>query len=669
MSNKFPLFAAQVTKNFVAMNSNELFTIGVEKDLIWDHYLKSFPEGTNPVFRVNTEHDGSYDRNFIKNIGRLVTITDSNTLVSVWENCQDMPYPYNVVAEQMDKFVKSFAIADLFRTKEQRYGSLPTKEFLQDGVGAITWTHFYGAVPARFVSKTPASIMGNYKTAVHVFQRGLVELASEALQTVLDLISNNNLYRGDEFEAAIFSFASMQRTYSAPQTDEERNIFVWKYACDPASRFRNTAIGTLIQDLSEGVELEAAVRMYEAKVAPANYKRPTALITPSMITAGLKKLDELGLSNAVYRRAANIKDLTINNVLWASSPAEKAMRSDLEQSLLSSSQVKAPKPVKATGDNIGIDVFMRDVVPTAMTMELLFKNSLKPNLVSLTAPAEPSEAPTGLFAWNNDFAWSYIGNLTDSIKEKVKRAGGNTEAKLRVSLAWSNADDLDIHCDCPDGQIYFGNKMGILDVDMNAGGVQNATDPVENLSWSKPRDGQYTVNINQYNQRSMDNVGFQVELEFDGQVHLFSHPRAAVGNKRVLTFKIVKGEITDIKSELESSSTSKEVWSIKTETLVPVSALMYSPNHWDENQVGNKHWFFMLEGCFNNEPIRGIYNEYLNNKLNEHRKVFEVLGSKTMCPVVPDQLNGVGFSSTKEGVVTIKVASYSGEVKTYNVQF
>ena len=49
------------------------------------------------------------------------------------------------------------------------------------------------------------------------------------------------------------------------------------------ARFRNTVIGTLVQDLSAGVDLEVAVKSYETKVAPQNYKRPTALITKAMV--------------------------------------------------------------------------------------------------------------------------------------------------------------------------------------------------------------------------------------------------------------------------------------------------------------------------------------------------------------------------------------------------
>lgn len=54
-------------------------------------------------------------------------------------------------------------------------------------------------------------------------------------------------------------------------------------------------MGTLLIDLSNGVDLEKAVRAYENIMAPANYKRPTALITKKQIEAAQKKVEELGL--------------------------------------------------------------------------------------------------------------------------------------------------------------------------------------------------------------------------------------------------------------------------------------------------------------------------------------------------------------------------------------
>jgi hypothetical protein len=76
----------------------------------------------------------------------------------------------------------------------------------------------------------------------------------------------------------------------------------------------------------------------------------------------------------------------------------------------------------------------------------------------------------------------------------------------------------------------------------------------------------------------------------------------------------------------------------------------------------------MLEGCHNNEPARGIYNEFLHSSLERHRKVFEVLGDKTKCQPGHKQLSGVGFSSTRGDTMVVRVAGQNIN-KLYNVRF
>jgi hypothetical protein len=73
----------------------------------------------------------------------------------------------------------------------------------------------------------------------------------------------------------------------------------------------------------------------------------------------------------------------------------------------------------------------------------MFENRHAGNLLSLISPVDPT-AKT-MFKWPNNFCWSYAGELADSIKERVKRAGGAVDGDLRCSLSWFNYDDLDLH--------------------------------------------------------------------------------------------------------------------------------------------------------------------------------------------------------------------------------
>lgn len=652
----FPAFAAAVHSRLTDLSTHELFEVDATD--LFASYLAAFPAGTDPIFRVNTEHTCSCCRNFIKGMGHLVAIVDGRKQ-TLWD-IPNLPAPYDAVAAKLNEIILQLPIKGVFRTNERRYGAEVTYELMEGH--SHPWHHFHGDVKAKHHSVAPGTARGTIDTAAQVFKRGLEELRPDALTTILDLIDSNSLYRGAEHRAAVAEFAALQSRYVEFGRSE---LLVWSQLDSFAARFRNTAIGTLAVDLSEGMDLDRAVRAFESKVAPTNYKRTSALITPKMIDSALATLAELGLSQAVERRFARLDDIKVPDVLFVDNAARPLMQgADLRSALLSSVRPTAGKPIE--GQKIGIEEFLSSILPEAKQLEILPKARHLGNFVSLTAPAHPD---TGrLFKWANDFAWSYDGEVADSIKARVKRAGGNTGAALRVSLAWNNTDDLDLHAQCPDGRVYYGNKLGILDVDMNVREFNASTDPVENLSWSHPKNGTYEIRVNQFCQRNTDNVGFTLEIECNGAVQQFTYPRLVKSTIPCLKFRMEGGKVVDLKADpsLIGGEAVTLKWGITTGSFIPVVTLMNSPNHWvGAGAIGQKHWFFMLRDCVNPDPTRGFYNEFLSSALDPHRKVFEVLGNKTKCPPQADQLSGLGFTAGREDEITVRV----NNARVYTIGF
>ncbi len=105
----------------------------------------------------------------------------------------------------------------------------------------------------------------------------------------------------------------------------------------------------------------------------------------------------------------------------------------------------------------------------------------------------------------------------------------------------------------------------------------------------------------------------------------------------------------------ESSVSSREIYGIETNQFHKVNLVCLSPNHWGENSVGNKHYFFMLDGCKSPSSIRSFHNENLIPELAEHRKVLEVLGTTNMIPSTDKQLSGLGFNATVKDELIVKL--------------
>jgi len=293
--------------------------------------------------------------------------------------------------------------------------------------------------------------------------------------------------------------------------------------------------------------------------------------------------------------------------------------------------------------------------------------------MSLLAPLD-STAPT-MFKWKNAFSWSYNGEVADSIKEKVKAAGGCITGDFRASLSWFNTDDYDLHIAEPNGnEIYYGNKgmvhpsSGKLDVDMNVGGESKT--PVENIIYSnkgKMPEGKYKIWVNNFTQRNTTDYGFILEVEFDGQIHSFHYTNLIKNKDNVLVAEIEYSKKDGFKiiKSIDSTLSSKEIWGINTNQFHKVNLLMYSPNHWDnQKSTGNKHYCFFLQDCLCPNTQRGFYNEFLKDELIQDKKVFEALGSKIKVEFSEQQLSGLGFSSTGKGSVICKVeGTFTREIK------
>ncbi len=672
---EFKQFKKELKKNFkgLVQEVDHLFEVEVDKDVMWDLYLDSFPEGTNQVFRERREYDCSACRNFIRNMGNVVVIKD-NKVHTIWD-FQVESTTFQPVLDALSRFIKGHAVTDVWVNKFKKIGTDSNLE--QVGAQIYDWQHLHVELPDKFVTRSSSSeaeIRGGLRDTRNVFFRSLIEISEESVMTVLDLISQNSLYKGAEWKAVLTQFLTHKRAFLALQTVSERDNYAWEQSVKVGAamgRIRNHSIGTLLVNISEGMDLDTAVKKYEQIVAPANYKRPKAIFTKKMLEEAQKTIQELGLMDELGRRYARLEDITVNNVLFSNKFAAKRMAGNVFEEMMNEVAVNPKKFARV--EEISIEAFLANVLPTAQELELYLENKHASNMVSLIAP----EHNTGntLFKWNNAFSWAYSGNITDSsMKENVKSAGGKVDGVLRFSIQWNDEEydgnDLDAHCFEPNGnRIYFGSKVsrftgGKLDVDIIH--PTQGTPAVENITWaSKARmqPGKYRFVVNNYNNRG-GRTGFKAEVEFDGQVFAFEYTQPLRHGENVEVAEVYfDGTNFTITEKLPSSLSSKGVWGLKTNQFIPVSVAMFSPNYWDEQQgIGHKHYFFMLKDCVNPENPNGFYNEFLKADLLPHKRVFEALGSKMAVKQVEDQLSGVGFSSTKRNEVLIKVKGQTERV-------
>lgn len=659
-----------LAENFSRISAtNSLFETDIDKDYLWNLYLNSFPEGTNPIYRERRIYDCSACRQFIRNIGGAVYIDEDLNIHSIFE-FDTGSKTFQPVMDAMAIYVTSRPIVDIYFNDSSTVGIDKNRELLDDGT-VKTWDHFFVTLPPTMYN-THKTRISNEKAKIrdrkNVFKRSLDEISMDAIDTVLELIYSNTLYKGEEWKTYLEVLRENKELYMAVPEDK-KEVYAWKRAIklnDAVGKIRNHSIGVLLTDISEGIDLDSAVRRYEAIVAPTNYKRPKAIYTKKMLEEAKQKITELGYLDSLPRRFATLDDITVNNILFSNKDAAKRINGDVFDDMIEDIAVDPKKFSRV--EEVSAEKFVNDVLPTAKSLEILLENRHAKNMVSLIAPV--NKDAKSMFKWNNGFSWAYAGNITDSdIRENVKNAGGKVDGVLRFSIQWNEAGtdncDLDAHCVEPNGyEIYFGSARrpsassmgGQLDVDIIR---PNGRVAVENITWGNSRrmqEGTYIFYVHQFSGSAY--YGFSAEIEFNGTIYSFDYNKTMRSGEKIRVAEVRMDQYGNftLKELIPSSVSTREVWGLKTNSFAPVTVVMYSPNYWDDQQgIGHRHYFFMLKDCVNPERPNGFYNEFLDNRLNEHKRVFEALGSKLAVASADDQLSGIGFSATKRNDLIVKV--------------
>lgn len=644
---------------------NVVGVVSVDKEKMWELYLESFPSKFNQIFRERRFHDCNCCKNFIRNIGNLVLIKD-NKVESIWdipELYEEEEYGNSVKA--MRNLIHNSNIEDYFFVEMNKYGmeyNFETKE----GLSPRKWEHLYCIVPKKYVTNSVGAEKGRLRDIRNVFKRSLDEITEDSIETILELISQNSLYKGEEWKNQLSEFLKLKKEY-IKLSEMEKEKYTWEQSIKVGAvvgKIKNHSIGTLLINISEGMDLDLAVKKYESIVAPENYKRPKALYTKKMLKEAEKTIIELGYMSSLGRRYANINDITINNILFANRDSVNKITCKSIFDEMKKEVTNTPKKFEKV-EEITIEKFIKDVLPTTKEIEIYLENKHSKNLMSLISPLDKES--NVMFKWDNNFSWAYTGNVTDStLKQVVQNKGGRVDGDLRFSIQWNDIKrddcDLDAHCveKASNYEIYFRNRgqfspnKGKLDVDIIT--PENGTPAVENIAYANRnnmKDGDYEFYVDYYTGRTTS--GFRAEIEFDGQIYQYDVRDNQSGKIKVATVNLKNGIFT-LKENIKSTTSSKDIWGLNTNNFTPVSVMMFSPNYWNEQQgIGNKHYFFMLKDCINPEQPKGFYNEFLKEDLMKHKRVFEALGNKMRVQETENQLSGLGFSSTQRNEVIVKV--------------
>ena len=700
------------------MTRGILFRVDVSGEKIWETYLQGFSKENDPVFRDpnSSEHNCNCCHNFFHHFGNIVGLDENLEIVTLFDG-SEFPDEYKKSFADCARLVREGKVINYFIETFDNLNQLPyekgikvsnstfrlgfkenikiytTEEAEKFGVveagKTYTFRHFHINIPGNFVKNTRASkesILSDLRASKEVFKRAMDEIPTDTLELVRDLINQGSLLDGDAHLDKVLSMIPLSKEYSElPRDKKDEWCWIKAYGFKYA-RFKNELIGNLCSNLAQGKELNDACKEWNIRVDPANYMKATAPITKKQIEEAKKFVIENGYEESFIRRCATLEDIKVSDILHSNVGDGKINPVSIFDSIKPTA-TRHKKSEFSGVEEVSIEKFMKDILPTCTCVEAFVESRHKRNFVTLTT-AENKDSKR-IFKWDNNFSWTYNGNLAgkSQIKEAVKAAGGFVDAPFRFSIMWNEnwktkpvSTDLDAHAVEPTGgsHIYYSTEFrkdrgdrktvcsGQLDIDM----ICPKETGVENIYWTdldKLRDGAYQLYVNHY---SGNRTTFKAEIAFGDQVYQYHYTKPSAGNMPIATVYIKNHSIDHIEHSewlVNSEGVSENIWGVDTCEFRKVNLVCLSPNYWDK-EIGNKHYFFMLEGCKNSSPkIRSFHNENLCSDLLKHRKVLEVLGNECMVDSSDNQLSGLGFDATVRDHIILKLKGTHNRVVKVNI--
>lgn len=716
-------FNKKIQEHFESMSkTGKLFRVDITGHTIWDLYLNSFLPEDNPIFRSpeSSTHNCNHCKSFIRRYGNIVSIDENNKIVTLFDI--DTTDEFSSVAKALSKAISNSPIKDVFFETFEELKSLPyekcstTSTIFQLGVdknfkqynkaeaeayggvkdGQIKeFNHIHLKLSTSFVDKTGnsvESIMGKYRDSNSVFKRAMKEISLSTLHLVKDLINQGSLLDGPTHLYKIDQIIPLKEEFDLLDP-KVRDNWCWLKSYNlPFAKFKNELIGVLCSELSEGEDLNKACQSWNKRVDPANYMKVTAPITNKQIEEAKKFVEDNGYVESFDRRFAVIKDIKTSEIKHISAGTGKASSVSIFDSVKSTKSQHKRNEFDGI-DEVPIEKFMADILPSCTSVEAYLKNSHEGNMVTMTTSNHEESKP--LFKWTNNYSWTFSGNLAgkSELAQMVEAKGGRTDGVFRFTHSWNelepNQSLMDLHVFMPGNshdpdsisdkygrgrRVGWNNRTdslsgGSQDVDYTKAAPKGYI-PVENITFpslSKMPEGKYICKIHNWSFRGTGGKG-RAEIAFGGNTFQYIYPSTTSKEWVTIAEVTLKDGKFSIDHKLPlSGETNKEIYGLDTNQFHKVNLVCLSPNHWGESPIGNKHYFFMLEKCKTPSSIRSFHVENLNSELLAHKKVMEVLGATQMIEPSGEQLSGLGFNSTVRDELIVKL---SGNFKrTIKIKF
>ncbi len=385
----YDIFLRAIRENFgKKIINNSLFE--TDANGLFNTFVNSLPK------EMKQEHMCRNCKAFFDAYGGLVAIDDNGQAISaLWSDSADVPANYKIAVQRLNSIVRHAAVTGVFLPTSTVLGKTRTGD----------WKHLSVAVPHRkffnYSPKIKNKVMSYVRIGYLTLKSSLGMFSTEDAKTLMSLINNHAIFRSDRIRKQAKWFLDLKINLSFITDKNRLNNLLWKYAYESPPGFchiKNSVIGTILEDIHNGIPLAKIINRFDKKMDPTKYMRAVAppkagnAIQADNLFVQLKAAESLG------RRFAKLSDLQL---LWKYDGGRNPIL-HRHKGLISKTLFPNPKNVgNRQTVNITWKRFEKEVLPNVVSLRMLMNREM--NFSAFTT-ARNKNAPI-LFQWDNPVCW------------------------------------------------------------------------------------------------------------------------------------------------------------------------------------------------------------------------------------------------------------------------
>lgn len=397
----------------LATASNEpLFTTAI--DNLYDIFLEHLPAEARQHYNCRA------CRHFVNRYGNLVTIDDEGYIHPVMWYGGIPEFFHNSVIE-IRKAITNSKVTGMFITAEKRLGVAKT------GV----WNHMCVDLSKDRIHRDRIhnewQTMAQKKQDYLMLLNATTKYKQSTIETAVNLLRSDNLYRSEKVLGIAEWFMDVKTNVENLKGKQKSN-YIWKKSATAPAGFchvSSSMIGTLLDDIEDGMGFDAVKSRFESKMNPLKYQRPQVAPAAQNVARAEEIVAKLGIADSLKRRFARLDEL---NLLWK--PREVKSKASVGTGIFAGLKTKEETRTKKTsnmvanGGTMTWDKFQRTVLPNAKKIEMnVWGND---SYAAMVTAEDPSAPP--IIQWDNEenrnpFSWYLY-------------AGGSWPNQWNLSSGW-----------------------------------------------------------------------------------------------------------------------------------------------------------------------------------------------------------------------------------------